>query len=118
MPDPGYCKLYVNARVRVEQLVDFIRKETAGFLNHDYVDCEWGSFYVFENDEHSRWKTKGEHGFLFYRYIVEVNPWESRDFGTYVRSLRELIGHLRMLPAQVVAACDFEDQLDSGEAKA
>ena len=116
MADPGYCELYVDTRLSPDELTEFIRKETGGTIDHDYVDCDWGSFYVSTNDEHSIWKTNNENGFIYYKYIVEVNPWENKDFSDYVDGLRKLIQRLRMLPARTVAACDFEEELGQSRA--
>lgn len=118
MGDPGYCNLFVDVRLSEKSLVEFIRRKTSGVLNRFHVDCDWGSLYVDKNDQYAFWKRRGEDGFLYYRYIVEIHPREDTAFPAYVASLKQLIGDLRALGARTVAACDFEDQLrveDAGD---
>lgn len=114
MVNENYCKLFIDATISRSDLVDAIQKSTNGIISNHFVDCDWGAFDVRNNDEYSRWKIEnsGDDGFLFYKYIVDVEPKEpSRDSRTYIGGLRGLIQSLRSTGTKIVAACDFEDQL-------
>jgi hypothetical protein len=109
-----YCELYVNSLHSRDGLSDAIQAVAQGTFDGCYIDCDWGSLYVRKNNEYSPLKARGESGFLYYRYVVEINTIDNAGTtSAYVDGIRNLISRLRYLNALVVAACDFEDQLDS-----
>jgi hypothetical protein len=110
--------MFVDIDVDRNTIIDLVYNFTNGNKSTHFIDCDWGSFDIRYNDEFSRSKIAngGETGFLYYRYIIDVERCEhSRDMEVYVNGLRGVIQALKRLGAKVVAACDFEDQLRTNE---
>jgi adenylate cyclase class IV len=113
MSDENYCKLFVDINKPREFVVDIIQKSTNGNKIAHFIDCDWASFDVRDNDESSRWKAanSGEDGFLYFKYIIDSEKNEHTNIDSYIKHIHDLIQTLKNLGAKVVAACDFEDQL-------
>jgi hypothetical protein len=112
MAEPNYCELYVDTKLQRSEIIEIIRQATCGTLDHNYVVCDWGLIYVGVNDEYSPSKSKSTNGFLYFKYIIEINPGDSgRETCDYVDGVRKLIGHFRSHSVRATAACDFEDLL-------
>ncbi|MCZ2340609.1 MAG: hypothetical protein LC104_02285 [Bacteroidales bacterium] len=80
-----------------------------------YIDSSHGSVYLRQNEDFSASRSKEDGGFVFYKYAIEVSlPAEGCEKGDFVSFVKELIHELILLPADVVAACDFEDDLTEG----
>ena len=112
MFDERFCKMYVNGSVRLTELLDHIQSHTAGIRGAYHVDCEWGLIDAGENDEYQPSKVTASDGFLYYRFILDIEcvPAVS-DTSQFVTGLAGLVKYLKARGFSVVPACAFEDQL-------
>ena len=110
----GDCSLYVDIRVKADNLRSLIQEEYEGTKEDSYyVDCDWAFFEVERNDAYS-WirKRRKDDGFLFYRYVIYVeSKMPEEAFSDYITKLHHFITVLKEKGAKVVPACDFEDEL-------
>jgi len=109
MSSPGYCELYINTDVSISRLTDAIIEATEGSLTNNYVEFPLGNVYVVVNTPSGC--REDEFAFLQYRYLLEVNPLADNASSHYISEVRNLINHLKLIASDVVAACEFEDQL-------
>jgi hypothetical protein len=118
MAGENYRKLFVDIDKSRNDVVDIIQRITNGKKSTHFVDCDWASFDARDNEEFSRRKIAGDgaDGFLYYKYIIDCEKTQcSENMDNYIHVMREIIRVLRDFGAKVVAACDFEDRLRTGE---
>lgn len=93
-------------------IVDFSNgtKEFSNSVYSNYLDVE-----INHNDEHDEFMKKKLKGFLYFPYYLEVNALKNIEYNVYLQQLKNLINFLRSKGFQVVAICDFEDELNDGK---
>ncbi|SFT02526.1 hypothetical protein [Marininema halotolerans] len=112
--DELYCKLFVDANIDFDQLVNIITKKTngkKGFFGSITTNC--CDMSLMTNDDYNCIKkhTKGKGSFLYFRYFLEIDPVESCAQATYIDEIGKLLQSLDSSGFRAVAACDFEEEL-------
>lgn len=107
MGEYDYCKLYVES----DHSFDELKSAIANFMNSSVqgrtiegrsliIDC----FVNKANDS-----AFGE--FLSWPYYLEIDASDDVSGAGFVRAVQDLIDALKSASVQIVASCDFEDEL-------
>lgn len=106
------CDLFIDASL--EQ--DILASDLAKILN-SFPD-EWGNIEVSEgdisiakNDEFDEELRKKLKGFLYYRFLLEIEPNIELGKENAVRFVSKILEHLWSQGYPATAACDYEDEL-------
>jgi len=109
------CDLHVDIKLGYKDFIRLIRDICGGTEKGRNVYCDWGDFYISNNDSYS-WirKRRKEDGFLYYKFIIEVYPKMPESvFDDFVNTLRNFISVLKEKGAKVVPVGDYEDELNT-----
>lgn len=115
MTTSSYCDLYVDSPLERDEF----RALVGGLIGAETVavDMKAGALQVSvrkSNDYDPEKLTTIPSDFVFWRYLVEVDhSAESVSRSAYLEALAQLIAGLRENGARVVAAADFEEDLES-----
>ncbi len=121
MPENNfYCGLYVDADISAEEFAFLL-----GSVFNTKPD-KWnnlrlpeGELSVTENDEYNeneKYNTK--RGFLFFRYLLEVEPNPILNEGNAVCLVAKILEFLWSKGYAAVATCDYENKLPSNKLRA
>lgn len=103
------CSLYVSGDDR-EELIHRLHDHFGGELDDQHLTVADHRMSVFRNS--LRWRTEPEtHDFVSWRTIVEIEPEPLIDDSTVLRVVTDAVRLVRSLDRQVIAVCDFEDEL-------
>lgn len=109
--DP-YCSLHVHGPGGEPELVRVIEALSDARTGGVRFRAAEALLEVRENDDFDPDQVSDpENGFLFYRFLVEVEPLSAATQEAYVAAVAALIRGLRREGWSVVPACDFEDLL-------
>lgn len=113
--DNLYCKLFIDTGLNKGELLNAIKEHTGGVqTGHEFISAGWAAIGLDENDEYdSALVNDQDHGFLYYPFLIDIEPEKSVDLQTNIKEIKKLIAHLTSLGFKVTAACDFEDELKS-----
>lgn len=107
-----YCKLYINTTLSIEELFFIMQEvllgERSGIRTITNHILELDLRY---NNEFDKQKEYDEDGFLFWKYYADIDS-NTADREKYISLIRKLLKYLKDREISVVAACDFEDQLE------
>lgn len=95
------------------ELLNIIKEHTGAVqTGREFISTGWAAIGLDENDEYDPVLADDkDKGFLYYRFLVDIEPENDVDLQTYLVKLKKLIMHLRGLGFKVTAACDYEDEL-------
>jgi hypothetical protein len=105
----------VDSTLSREDLKDFVVNFISGNIDSIGVITSDGlEISVLDNNDFNRQKRQDkEIGFMYYRYLLELEPMQTVKRDSYINSISRLIKYLRTQHCKVAAACDFEDELVS-----
>lgn len=106
-----YCKIFVNAPITRDSLIRKVAELAAGRSEMRIITSPMMEIYVDINDEYDETKSRGEDGFLYYPFCLDVEPAGNADDDAYISSVSRLLENLRAEGCQTAAACNFEDEL-------
>lgn len=113
--DGDFCELYVDIRLNESRLEELLAQQLHGVKDRCYIICSWGDLCVRKNDAYRWWKPSSNDAFLYSRFVIELDRTEKATHAEYIQGVREVMTSLRGRSARVVAACDFEDELDQSD---
>lgn len=109
--DP-YCRLYLHTISDRSELLAKCGQLINGSMSGCSIESPLFLFDLRENDDFDEGRFNIEKRFVFARYTAEVEGTESDvDKDIFIRGVCELISGLRASGVQVVASCEFEDQI-------
>lgn len=110
-----YCKLFVQAQMTRDELVQWLARSVGGRVRLRTIATQTMELDVSSNDESDAQRADLNDGFLYFPFIVDVTPAENAVRDPYVAGVDAVMRSMRGAGMRVVAACDFEDELASGE---
>ena len=111
-----YCKLFVESSITRDELTREVASISDGSFERYTIVANWGEVDIRLNDEFDERKIDASDGFLFYRFANDIEPSSSVDRESYLAGVAKLVSCLRSRGYRVVPSCDFEDQINGGEA--
>lgn len=110
--DNLYCKIYVDCKININELVRLVAKSIPGRIDLCSVITPECEIEVRNNDDFDNNKrSEFPDGFLYYRFYLDLDQTEGTDRGSYIESISRLLEDLWLLSYRAVAACDFEEEL-------
>lgn len=106
-----FCKIFVLAPCDRETLAGYVASVLNGRRQSHSIHCCFGVVDVIRNDDADNSKMSGENGFLFFPYLIELEPEEAFDRRQFVGTVGSLLEALWERYYSAVAACDFEIEL-------
>jgi hypothetical protein len=108
-----YCNLFVDSNLEQSHFANNLASVFNQAANKQgNFDTSFGNIYVIENDDYDELKkTDKEEGFLFYRYLLEVEPRLDLDINNAIEFVSKLLNYLWSLDYPATAACSYEDKL-------
>lgn len=102
-----YCKIFVDMdweyNVFFETVRDFLngQKQAISGITSDWcdIDIRKNKEYIPQNPD-----------FLYWKFIIDIEPKENVSESTYVNNIRQLVYFLKQ-KNNVICACDFEELL-------
>lgn len=112
--DSLYCKVFLETPKdrawAVAALARFLRGEVQGCtVVSDLLELD-----LLRNEDFDPHRQAGDDGFLYFRYYLDVVPSQSMlgsRRSDYVTTIASILNLLTCEGCQVVAACDFEEEL-------
>ncbi|MHA6530792.1 1,4-dihydroxy-6-naphthoate synthase [Paenibacillus sp. BAC0078] len=109
--DP-YCKIFLDTDFDRNIVLASIKENIGGVLEQSNITNDICNFDVLRNDDfHEHRRNESSDGFLFSRYLIEIEPNEDVGTETYITSVSLLIEGLWRVGYKAVASCDFEEML-------
>lgn len=106
MSDRDYCKLYVKSDRSFEGLKSTVSAALEAPVEGRTIEGHSMSVDCFVN------KAQGDgDGFLYWPYYLEIEISDGSDELEFVQEIQNLIDALKGESMQIVASCDFEDEL-------
>jgi len=108
-----YCKIFLNAQVTIEAL----SQKISSFLNLDFdkflsAKNDIFSIDIQNNKESDEIKSQEfPDGFLFFPYSLDIDIIDENLALQYKTLIQQLLKYLWSQHYQVVASCDFEEEL-------
>lgn len=108
-----YCTVYVDSsHPTTDQLAQCIGGFCEGRISFgDNISAIGARISVMKNDEYDPKRAKGEDGFLYFRYYLEVEPTDDESRDSFIKFLSNLLQFLWSRHFDAVAACSFEGEL-------
>ncbi|MDP4268456.1 MAG: 1,4-dihydroxy-6-naphthoate synthase [Bacteroidota bacterium] len=112
-----YCKIFVNKDIdhrELEILIEEFKSKNEKGTNI----AAWGEIDVILNKAAKPpWGMVDDDNFLYWKFFLDLEPIEGIARDEYVKGIIKLMHDLRNNGFQVIAACDFEDELPKFEDK-
>ncbi len=106
------CSLYTDATVELEELIANLASLLNASVKGLYVENAEGYICVDKNDEFDeQMRRDGEDGFLYYRYLIEVEPNKELGEENAVAFVSKILRYLWSEDYPATAACAYEDAL-------
>lgn len=108
-----FCKIYLDTDFDRALILPNIREVIGGELEqYSSLANENCNLYVLRNDDfHEHRRNELPDGFLFSRYLIELEPNEDVGAETYITTISRLLEGLWSRGYNAVASCDFEELL-------
>ena len=108
----NYCKVYLDTDLSKADVLGLIRTVLTGQSeSRATISSPSCVVDVEDNDQFDEAMRYQADGFLYYRYLLDVEPVEEVSRERYLQALSDLLRGLRKHLCKVVPACDFEDEL-------
>jgi hypothetical protein len=108
-----YCNLFVDANLDVEDLAFKLSKifvASADKLGN--IKTDLGEISITKNDDYNdELKKDKEEGFLYYRFLLEVEPYVRLGEGNAIQFVSKILKYLWSEDYPATAACAYEDAL-------
>lgn len=107
-----YCKVFVNKDIDHRELEVLIGKLISAKNEKRTKTASWGEIDVNINKAAKPpWGKVDDDNFLFWKFFLDIEPLENSTRDEYIKGIIHLMYSLRHNGFQVVAACDFENEL-------
>ncbi len=108
-----YCNLFVDTNseqdILVKNLAELFNVSADDWGN---IETAFGEISIIENDDYDKSKRKDEdEGFLFYRYLLEIEPKADLPVNNAIKFVSKILEQLWSLGYPATAACNYEDNL-------
>lgn len=108
-----FCKIFLDTNFNRSYVLESIKQVIGGelgkFSSLVTAHCK---LEVLRNDDfHEHKRNESPDGFLFSRFLIEIEPNEDVNQEIYVRTLSHLLQGLWEEGYKAIASCDFEDML-------
>lgn len=78
-----------------------------------YINTDWCEINIQKNKEYKAKENLLDTAeFLYWKYYLDIDPNRNKE-SVYIKKVSDLLGYLRIHCNGVIAACDFEDELDN-----
>ena len=78
-----------------------------------YIHTDWSVISIRKNREYSAAQySKAADDFIYWKYYLDVEPVEIKE-SLYIKKISDLLKYLKGYCRGVIAACEFEGELDS-----
>lgn len=113
MYDDLYCKVFVDTKLDYEEVFSRVMNYVDGKKeSFSYIVTDWCDMFIQRNKEYTEEQYLKDTGnFIYWRYYIDIEPTVT-DEVVYIEKIKDLIKYLRKYCDNVVAACDFENELD------
>jgi hypothetical protein len=109
MQEDMYCKVYVDGASNVTSLATTIADVVDGRLERRTVQTPLFELDIFDQSRHSI--ANANKNFVHWPAYLEVFAADGIGFDAFVVALGQMLNGLSDRGLQVVASCDFEDEL-------
>jgi hypothetical protein len=110
--DEYYCKVFVNKDIQRFQLNGIIKDIVSGRFDGFDIDTWWGNIHLKENEAAKPpWGKVNDEDFIYWRFFMDIEPSDEVEREDYIESVAKLMTELYNNGCQVIAACDFEDDV-------
>ncbi len=107
-----FCQIYVQLSSEEQSLLQMLSDKIGGEVSHGAIRSQYFELFVDKNvDFDPRKITEFPDGFLFFKWILNIEPDESKGVAEYMKSISRLLEILWQLKIPAIAACDFETSL-------
>ena len=108
-----YCKLFIDADIAREELINMITEFTNGRRKlFRTIITDFCEIDVNDNDDYYT-EQKPDNDFLYYKFFLDIEPGLDIEVTQYIHSIAELIKMFASKEINTVPACDFENKLSS-----
>ena len=113
MYDDLYCKVFIDTKLVYDELFLMVLKHVGGKKeSFSYILTDWCDMFIQKNKEFSDEQYMKDSGdFIYWRYYIDIEPIETNE-SNYIEGIKDLLKFLRQYCNGVVAACDFECELN------
>lgn len=106
MIENPYCKIFIDTVLEYDDFFEIVRN----FLNGQKqaisgITSDWCDMDIRKNKEY----IPQNPDFLYWKFIIDIDPQENISGSTYINNLRQLVCFLKKQKHNVICACDFED---------
>lgn len=108
-----YCKIYLDSRLEIEELCQYINDKVSGRIELiRTIKTEWGEIDLRRNNDFNPQRLKNNpEDFVFWQYYLDIEPKGEIDKSEYIGHIAKLIDEFNSENIKVVASCDFEENL-------
>ncbi len=107
-----YCKIFIDTDLNKDDISQILINLTDGQNNKwGLLTKEYEMDIKINDDFDLKKRSQFPDGFLYYRFYLDIEPTEGTLQENYFKSLSDLLESLWSLNYQVVAVCDFEEEL-------
>ena len=113
MYDDLYCKIFIDTKLVYDELFSIVLEHVNGKKeSFSYIVTDWCDMFVQKNKEYSDEQyLKDSRDFIYWKYYIDVEPIEMNE-STYIEGIKDFLNFLKQYCNGVVAACDFESELN------
>lgn len=113
MYDNLYCKVFVDTNLSYEEMflriMNYVGGEKESF---SYIVTDWCDMFIQKNKEYNKEQHfQDTDDFLYWKYYLDIEPIADDEI-TYIKRIHDLLKYLKECCNGVVAACDFENELN------
>ncbi|WP_019909796.1 hypothetical protein [Paenibacillus sp. HW567] len=109
--DP-YCKIFLDTDFDRNIVLASIKENIGGVLERSNITNDICNLDVLRNEDfHEQRRNELSDGFLFSRYLIEIEPNEDVGTETYITTVSLLLEGLWRVGYKAIASCDFEEML-------
>lgn len=106
-----YCKIYVDADITLEELINGIALLLSGVVNGQSIFTKIGVLDARKNEEfNEQSRRKFPDGFVYFRYYIDIDSVNGNE-KEYINMIGSMLVYLWSQGWPAVAACDYEDKL-------
>lgn len=109
-----YCKVFLDTNLSYEEIFSIVEKNIGG--NREaltYIIADWCEISIQRNKEYNvEQYLLDTNDFVYWRYYLDIEPMKS-DEDEYIKKLSDLLKYLKSYCKGVIAACDFEEELNA-----
>lgn len=111
--DP-FCKIFLDTDIERTDILASIKENIGGKLENSSIINDVCNLDLIRNDDfHELRRNELPDGFLYSRYLIEIEPNEDVGTETYVTTVSRLLEGLWSIGYKAIASCDFEELLSN-----